>query len=73
MEISTIGTYFFASLLWLLVSLAIAVFGATRKIGFIKTLIISVILSPVIGVICVLFSKKDPLPPDDPDHVSFAD
>jgi len=48
-------------IIWIFFSLLVAIFGASRKIGFIKSLVASVFLTPVIGMIITSFSqtKKD--------------
>ncbi|MEO5593385.1 MAG: hypothetical protein ABIR15_03700 [Chitinophagaceae bacterium] len=45
-------------IIWILLSLVVAIFGAGRKIGFIKSLFTSVFLTPVIGIIIISFSQK---------------
>ena len=44
--------------IWILFSFLVASMGNDRKIGFNQALILSVLLSPLIGAIIVLLSKK---------------
>lgn len=46
-------------ILWLILSVLFASLGRNRKIGFVKTLIICLLLSPIIGLIFVLLSEKE--------------
>lgn len=48
--------YFF--LIYLAVSLTVAYFGHKKNIGFVKALVFSVILTPIIGLIIVANSSK---------------
>ncbi|SHJ58652.1 hypothetical protein SAMN04487911_12612 [Arenibacter nanhaiticus] len=43
---------------WILCSFAIGYLGTTKKIGFVLALILSLLLSPIVGLIIVLLSKK---------------
>lgn len=43
---------------WFVISLAIAVWGSRKQIGFIGTFIVSALLSPVAGVVFVLLSPR---------------
>jgi len=43
--------------LWLIFSIIVAVIGSNRKIGGFLAFLISIFLSPLIGLIVVLFSK----------------
>jgi len=49
-------------LLWLLLSLIVAVFGVNRKFGFWGYFFASIIFTPIIGLLLVLVSdpKKSP-------------
>lgn len=44
-------------ILWLLFSVIVGALGASRKIGFFGAFFISLLLSPLIGLIVTLFSK----------------
>lgn len=44
---------------WIVLSLLIASVGSKRQIGYFKSLLISLVLSPLIGLIAVLLSEKD--------------
>ncbi len=46
-------------ILWMLVSALIALAGKNRKIGYFRTFALSLLLSPIIGLIIALFSEKD--------------
>jgi len=52
------STLIFAGI-WILMSVIVGAFGSSRKIGFLETFGISIILSPLIGAICMATSKKD--------------
>jgi hypothetical protein len=41
-----------------MLSLVIALWGSTREIGFIGAMIVSVLLSPIAGLVFVLLSPK---------------
>lgn len=43
---------------WVIFSFLVALFGATRGIGFSKSLLVSVILTPLVGIIAALLSKS---------------
>jgi len=43
---------------WFALSLIIALWGSTREIGFIGGMIISVLLSPIAGLIFLLLSPR---------------
>ena len=43
---------------WLVLSIVIGIIGSYRKIGGFWAFVISILLSPVIGLIVVLFSKS---------------
>ncbi|NKI27136.1 hypothetical protein HCG49_11235 [Arenibacter sp. 6A1] len=43
---------------WILCSFVIGYLGTTKKIGFVFALILSLLLSPIVGLIIVLVSKK---------------
>lgn len=43
---------------WIVLSLMAAFIGQERKIGFSKTLLLSIILSPLIGIIVALASQR---------------
>jgi predicted PurR-regulated permease PerM len=45
-------------ILWVVLSFIIASYGKSRKIGFLLALIVSLILSPLVGAIVVLLSEK---------------
>lgn len=52
---------------WFMLSVSVGILGMDRRLGFIKAMLLSVVLSPVGGVIAVLLSKKriktqEPLP-----------
>jgi hypothetical protein len=50
---------------WLLLAVLVGVFGSDRQIGFWGAFLLSLILSPLIGLIIVLFSaKEEPAKPD---------
>lgn len=42
---------------WILLSFLVAFFGSSRKIGFGVALLVSLLLSPLIGFICLILSK----------------
>jgi hypothetical protein len=44
--------------LWFILSLVIALWGTTREIGFVGAMIVSVLLSPLAGMVFVLLSPK---------------
>ncbi len=44
--------------IWLIFSLIIGIIGSNRKIGFGMAFLWSIILSPIIGLVIALFSKK---------------
>ncbi|MGN7787404.1 hypothetical protein ACTJIJ_22920 [Niabella sp. 22666] len=46
-------------LAWIGLSILVGFVGSSRKIGFAIALIISLIFSPLIGIICVLLSKDN--------------
>ena len=52
--------------IWLIVSVLIALLGRNRKIGYGRSLVLCLFLSPIIGLIIILFSKKN-------DVVDFVD
>lgn len=57
-------------LVWIVASFLIASYGDKRKIGFFTALLICLLLSPLIGFLCVLLSdKKDP--PKPPTTTGF--
>jgi hypothetical protein len=41
-----------------MLSLVIALWGSTREIGFVGAMIVSVLLSPIAGVVFVLLSPR---------------
>lgn len=43
--------------IWILFSIFVGVFGATRKIGFIGAFLLSLLLSPILGLIFTMISK----------------
>ncbi|MBR9997552.1 MAG: hypothetical protein KFF73_01210 [Cyclobacteriaceae bacterium] len=43
---------------WFMLSLVIAFWGSTREIGFIGAMIVSVLLSPLAGLVFVLLSPR---------------
>lgn len=45
---------------WCLVAVAVGLIGSRRKIGFAWTLILSLILTPIVGIIVALTSPKLP-------------
>lgn len=45
-------------ILWIFLSILIASFGRSRKIGFGRALLICIFLSPLIGLVFVLISEK---------------
>lgn len=47
-----------AVIVYLVLSLTVAFFGKARTVGFIQALIISVLLTPITGLIVVLNSSK---------------
>jgi hypothetical protein len=49
---------FITIVIWIFLALLVASFGSDRKIGFLVSLLISIFLSPIIGLIFVLFSDK---------------
>jgi hypothetical protein len=49
----------FLIVLWLLVSFALAFAGKSRRIGFTQALVVSLLLSPLIGLIIILLSEKN--------------
>jgi amino acid transporter len=44
-------------LIWIILAFIIAYYGGQRKIGFPTALLVSLILSPFIGLICVALSE----------------
>ncbi len=44
---------------WIIASFVVAAFAGSRKIGFGETLAISLLLSPLVGAICMATSPKD--------------
>ncbi len=44
--------------IWIIVAFIIASYGGQRKIGFIVALLVSLILSPLIGFMCVVLSER---------------
>jgi len=46
-------------IVWIILSFLIASAGSSRKIGYLQSLFISLLLSPIIGLIVVLFSDKN--------------
>jgi len=52
--------------IWLIVSALVALLGNNRKIGYGWSLLLCLFLSPIIGLIIILFSKKV-------DNVEFVD
>ena len=52
--------------IWFIVSVLIALLGRNRKIGYGWSLVLCLFLSPIIGLIIILFSKKN-------DVVDFVD
>jgi hypothetical protein len=44
--------------LWFMLSLVIALWGSTREIGFVGAMIVSVLLSPIAGIVFVLLSPR---------------
>jgi hypothetical protein len=52
--------------IWLIVSALVALLGSNRKIGYGWSLLLCLFLSPIIGLIIILFSKKV-------DSVEFVD
>lgn len=53
-------------IIWLIVSALVALLGSNRKIGYGWSLLLCLFLSPLIGLIIILFSKKV-------DSVDFVD
>lgn len=49
----------FVIILWIVFAFIVASYGKKRKIGFFMALIVSVIFSPLVGVIVVLLSEKN--------------
>jgi hypothetical protein len=45
-------------ILWIVLSMLFASFGRSRKIGFGRSFLICIILSPLVGLIVVLLSEK---------------
>lgn len=43
---------------WIIVSIIIASYGEKRKIGFMLALLVSLVFSPLIGIICVALSER---------------
>jgi hypothetical protein len=52
--------------IWLIISTLVALLGRNRKIGYGWSLLLCLFLSPIIGLIIILFSKKV-------DSVEFVD
>lgn len=50
-------------LFWVLASLAVAFVGTDRKIGFWGTFFLSLLLSPLVGLIVALVSAEEVTPP----------
>jgi hypothetical protein len=44
--------------IWLIISTLVALLGRNRKIGYGWSLLLCLFLSPIIGLIIILFSKK---------------
>lgn len=51
------------ALIWLGLAYLVAVLGRDRKFGFWGTLIISVLFSPIVGLLTVFASDARPKPP----------
>ena len=51
-------TLILVAIIWIIISIGVAFWGKSRKTGFLKTLIMSLILSPVTGLIIVLLSYR---------------
>lgn len=47
--------------LWIFISLLIGIIGSNKKVGFVGAFLISLLLSPIIGVLILLFlpNKED--------------
>lgn len=45
-------------LFWIIISFVLAIYGGKRKIGFGVSLLVSLLLSPLIGFICVALSER---------------
>ncbi len=43
---------------WFMLSISVGILGMDRKLGFVKALLLSLVLSPVGGVIAVLLSRQ---------------
>jgi hypothetical protein len=43
---------------WFMLSISVGILGMDRKLGFVKAMLLSLVLSPVGGVIAVLLSKQ---------------
>ncbi len=43
---------------WIIFSLLVALLGSSRRIGFTKSLVAAIILTPVIGIVIALLSKS---------------
>jgi len=44
--------------IWIILAFIIASYGGQRKIGFTVALLVSLILSPLIGFMCVILSER---------------
>ncbi|RYD50950.1 MAG: hypothetical protein EOP52_11105 [Sphingobacteriales bacterium] len=43
---------------WFMLSISVGILGIDRKLGFVKAMMLAMLLSPVGGVIAVMLSKK---------------
>lgn len=60
----TFGIIIFGILTGTLLSIIVGLFGARRQIGFFLTFIISLLLTPIAGIIVVLLSERRQGPPE---------
>lgn len=60
-------------LIWIVVSFIIASYGGNRRIGFFVSLLVCLLLSPLIGFICVALSERTNRNNRPPDNSSGFD
>ncbi len=51
-------TLILVAIIWITISIGVAFWGETKETGFVKALILSLVFSPVTGLIIVLLSDK---------------
>lgn len=63
-------TYFVICFIWLTLSIIIGSAGKERKIGFLTAFVISIFLSPITGLIVIIFSNRIELDTNQTAHNS---